>query len=107
MHYDLTDSLCGSSSATNGGAIGTGYTVCMHEKGPQEPPEHTSEHVKYQTFLGVCPQTLLTHPFCGAPVFIFALPPSQSSQWPWVAGLKGGMGEVVGFRHRVAAVIGP
>ena len=63
-----------------GGAIGAGYTVCMHEKGPQEPPEHTSEHVKYQTFLGVCPQTLLTHPFCGAPVFIFALPPPQSSR---------------------------
>jgi len=27
----------------------------MHKKEPQEPPEHTSEHVKSQTFLGACP----------------------------------------------------
>ena len=34
----------------------------MHEKELQEPPEpeHTSEHVKSQNFLGACPQTPLT-----------------------------------------------
>ena len=35
-------------------------TVCMLEKEPQKSPEHTSEHVKSQNFLGVCPQTPLT-----------------------------------------------
>ena len=38
----------------------------MHEKEPQEPPEHTSEHVKSQNFLGACPQTPRINPFCGA-----------------------------------------
>ena len=32
----------------------------MHEKEHQEPPEHTSEHVKSQNFLGACPQRPLT-----------------------------------------------
>ena len=32
-------------------------TVCMHEKESQEPPEHTLQHVKFQNFLGACPQT--------------------------------------------------
>ena len=29
-------------------------TVCMHEKEPKKPPEHTSEHVKSQDLLGAC-----------------------------------------------------
>ena len=32
-------------------------TVCMHQKEPQKPSQHTSEHVKSQNFLGECPQT--------------------------------------------------
>ena len=35
------------------------YTVCMHKKEHQKPPEHTSEHVKPQNFLGACPKTTL------------------------------------------------
>ena len=45
----------------------------MHEKEPQEPPEHTSEHVKSQNFLGARPPS--HNPFCGAPLFVFALGP--------------------------------
>jgi len=41
----------------------------MHEKKPQKPPEHASEHVKSQNFLGVCPHKLW------APLFVFALGP--------------------------------
>ena len=48
----------------------------MHENEPKEPPEHTSEHVKSQNFLGACPpdppHTIF---FCGAPLFVFALGP--------------------------------
>ena len=32
----------------------------MHKKEPQKPPEHASEHVKPQNFLGACPQTPLS-----------------------------------------------
>ena len=34
--------------------IRTVWTVCMSEKEPQKPPEHTSEQVKSQNFLGAC-----------------------------------------------------
>ena len=44
-------------------------TVRMHEKKPQKPPEHASEHVKSQNFRGACPHKLW------APLFIFALGP--------------------------------
>ena len=33
------------------------YCVHTRTKEPQEPPEHTSEHVKSLSFLEVCPQT--------------------------------------------------
>ena len=41
----------------------------MHEKEPQKPLEHTSEHVKSQNFLGACPQTplILWPPFLYLP----------------------------------------
>ena len=49
---------------------------CVHaRKEPQEPSEHTSEHVKSQNFLGACPQPPSYNPFCGAPLFVFALGP--------------------------------
>ena len=55
------------------------YCVCKHEKEPQEPPEHTSEHVKSQNFLGVCPQTPphIIH-FVG-PHFLYSPPSPLSS----------------------------
>ena len=48
-------------------------TVCMHKKEPQKPPEHASEHVKLQNFLGACPQTPLAQSILWAPLFVFAL----------------------------------
>ena len=42
--------------------------VCMLEMEPQKPPEHTSEHVKSQNFLGVCPQPPLTQSIVCAPL---------------------------------------
>ena len=45
----------------------------MHEKEPQEPPEHTSEHVKFPG--GGAPIPLSHNPFCGAPLLVFALGP--------------------------------
>ena len=52
-------------------------TVCMHKKEPQKPPEHASEHVKPQNFLGACPQTPLAQSILWAPLFVFALGPSH------------------------------
>ena len=59
----------------------------MHKKEPQEPPEHTSDHVKSQNFLGACPQTPSHNPFCGAPIFVFAVgPPNPLGDPGMVAG---------------------
>ena len=50
-------------------------TVCMHDEEPQEPPEHTSEHVKSQNFLGACPQTPLVQSILrGSTFFFYYLP---------------------------------
>ena len=57
------------------------YTVCMRKKKPQKPPEHTSEHVKSQNFLGVCPQS---PPNSISPTFCICPGPPQSSQQPCV-----------------------
>ena len=45
------------------------YMYCLHahKKKTQEPPEHTSEHVKSQNFLGECPQTPLTQSILWGP----------------------------------------
>ena len=45
----------------------------MHEKEPHEPPEHTSEHVKSQNFLGACPWTPVTQSILQTLPFVFAL----------------------------------
>ena len=45
----------------------------MHKKEPQKPPEHASEHVKPQNFLGACPQTPLAQSILWALLFVFAL----------------------------------
>ena len=60
------------------------YTVCMHEKEPQESPEHTSEVVKSQNCLRACPQTHLTQSILRGPTFLH-LPwaPPQTSRRPW------------------------
>ena len=50
------------------------FTVCMHEKEPQELPEHTSEHVKSW---GRAPRPPSHNPFCGALLFVFALGPAN------------------------------
>ena len=55
----------------------------MHAKEPQEPPEHTSEHVKSQTFLGACPQTPLTQFILLGPTFCICPGPPQSSRRSW------------------------
>ena len=55
----------------------------MRKKEPQEPPEHTSEHVKSQNFMGAHPQIPSHHPYFGAALFVFAMPPPQSSWRPW------------------------
>ena len=55
---------------------------CMHKKEPQKPPEHTSEHVKRQNFLGACPQTPLAQSILWAPLFAFALGPSHPLSGP-------------------------
>ena len=52
------------------------YMYCAHaRKRASEAPEHTSEHVKSQNFFGACPQTPSHNPFCGPPIFLFALGP--------------------------------
>ena len=51
------------------------YTVCMHEKEPQETPEHTSEVVKCQNCLKACPQTPLTQSILSGPTLPWAPPP--------------------------------
>ena len=43
----------------------------LHEKKPQKPPEHTSEHVKSQNFLGACPQTPLKQSIAYRPHFLY------------------------------------
>ena len=47
--------------------------VCMycvhHKKEPKKPPEHTSEHVKSQHFLGACPKTHLAQSILQPPTF--------------------------------------
>ena len=45
----------------------------MHDEEPQEPPEHTSEHVKSQNFLGACPQTPLVQSILRGSTFFFLL----------------------------------
>ena len=52
----------------------------MRKKGPQKPPEHTSEHVKSQNFLGVCPQILPQTVW--APLLVFALGPHNPLSGP-------------------------
>ena len=54
----------------------------MHKKEPQKPPEHTSEHVKSQNFLGACPQPPLTQSM--GPAFCICPGPLQSSWRPWL-----------------------
>ena len=44
----------------------------MHDKEPQEPPEHTSEHVKSQNFLG---RALTQSMLCGPTLCICPAPP--------------------------------
>ena len=56
--------------------------VCMHEKEPQEPPEHTSQHVKSQNFLGVCPQTPLTQAILWGPTFCICPGPPNPLSGP-------------------------
>jgi len=62
-------------------------TVCMHKKEPQKLPEHTSECVKSQNFMGACPQTPLTQSILWGPTFCICpglpAPPPQSSRQPW------------------------
>ena len=58
------------------------YTVCMHEKEPQETPEHTSEVVKSQNCLKACPQTPLTQSILSGPTLPWA-PPLQTSRRLW------------------------
>ena len=62
----------------------------MHEKEPQKPPEHTSEHVKSQHFLAACPQPPLTQSILWGPTFVFALGPPPNplggpgeKVWKW------------------------
>jgi len=58
----------------------------MHKKESQKPPEHTSEHVKSKNFLGACPQTPLTQFILWAPLFAFALGPSNPPGGPvWLS----------------------
>ena len=45
------------------------YTLCMHKKEPQKLPEHITEHVKSQNFLGACSETSLTQSILFTPVF--------------------------------------
>ena len=51
----------------------------MHKKEPQEHPEHTSEHVKSQHFLGAYLQTPLAQSILRAPTFCLCPGPGQSS----------------------------
>ena len=54
----------------------------LHEKEPLKPPEHTSEHVKSQNFLGACTQTPLKQSMylCWVPtILLAALPTSPKS----------------------------
>ena len=55
----------------------------MHEKEPQEPPEHTSEYVKSQNFLGRAPRPPSHNPFVG-PHFLYLPWAPPSSRQPWV-----------------------
>ena len=60
------------------------YMYCvLHDKEPQEPPEHTSEHVKSQNFLGACPQILFAQFIFRGPTFCICPGPPQSSRQPW------------------------
>ena len=51
------------------------------KKEPQEPPEHTPEHVKPQNFLGACPQTP-SHNLYYGPTFCICPGPLPSSWRP-------------------------
>ena len=55
--------------------------MCMHERELQEPPGHTSEHVKTQNFLGAFPQTPLIQSIFVGPHFLYLLwaPPILSA----------------------------
>ena len=46
----------------------------MHEKEPQEPPEHTSEHVSLKISWGRAPRPPLTQFIFAGPHFLY---------WPW------------------------
>ena len=65
----------------------------MHKKESQKPPEHTSEHVKSKNFLGACPQTPLTQFILWAPLFAFALGPSNPLGGP-ADGTWSGLGPI-------------
>ena len=55
----------------------------MYEKEPQKPPEHTSEHIKSQNFLGACPQTPLTQSILWGPfLYLPWAPPILSAALP-------------------------
>ena len=56
------------------------YMYCVHAR--KRAPEHTSEHVKSQNFLGACHQTPLTQSILRAPTFCICPGPPQSSQRP-------------------------
>ena len=48
------------------------YVLCAcTNKEPQGPPEHTSEHVKSQNFLGACPHTPLKQSILWGPHFLY------------------------------------
>ena len=55
--------------------------TCRYVK-VQKPPEHTSEHVKSQNFLGACPQIPITQSILWAPLFVFALDPYHPVSGP-------------------------
>ena len=55
------------------------YILCAcNEKGPQEPPDHTPEHVSLKVSWGNTPRPPSHNPFCGAPLFVFSLGPPNS-----------------------------
>ena len=75
--------------------------MCMHEKEPQESPEHTSENVKSQNFLGVCPQTPSHYRYFGAPFFVFSLSPQiLSAALTQVLDIMGLGLDILGTTHQ-------
>ena len=74
--------------------------VCMHEKEPQKPPEHTSEP---QNFLGAYPRPPHTIYSMG-PTFYICLGLPQFSRWPWLCASECGCMLQCNMLHSLACL---